>query len=300
MADILCIGHSAYDITLPMKDFPVENNKYGTNLKIEGGGGPAANAAYLLSKWGLDTTYIGLLGDDIYGKKIMAEFKSVGTDVSLVKIEQNYPTPYSVILVNTTNGSRTIINCKENHDGIDVCKSKLKKVNPKIILFDGHELKLSLKALELFPKAISVLDAGSVREGTIALAKKVDYLITSENFALSYCHMDSLSCEEDYKECIIKLKNLSKGQIVVTLGERGLIYEEEGDVKSLAAYKAKAIDTTGAGDIFHGAFTYGLYKGYSLLDNLRFSSKVSALSVEKLGGRQSIPDLTPILESFDM
>lgn len=83
---------------------------------------------------------------------------------------------------------------------------------------------------------------------------------------------------------------------MVTLGERGLIYEEEGNVKSLDSYKVKAVDTTGAGDIFHGAFAYGLLENYPLIENLKLASKTSAISVQTLGGRQSIPHKDEVLE----
>ncbi|GMG95314.1 carbohydrate kinase family protein [Tepidimicrobium xylanilyticum] len=298
MFDVLCIGHAAYDVTLPLEGYPIENQKYSVNTKIECGGGPAANAAYLLSKWGIPTAYIGVLGHDIYGKKIIEEFKEVGTDISLVKIDKNYSTPYSTILVNVENGSRTIINCSEKHEGFKVPFSKLKGLNPKVILFDGHELETSIEAVKTFPHAITILDAGSVREGTIALAKKVDYLITSERFALSYCNMDVIDNEKDYEKAIYQLKELTKGKVVVTLGERGLIYEEDGEVKRLPAYKVKAVDTTGAGDIFHGAFAYGLVKGFSFSSNLKFSSLVSAISVKTLGGRKSIPSIERVLEEY--
>lgn len=296
MIDVLCIGHSAYDVTLPLEGFPLENFKYGIKSKIEGGGGPAGNAAYLLSKWGVSTAYIGLLGNDIYGQNILKEFQSVGTDISMIEIAKDYPTPYSTILVNIKNGSRTIINSKIPYPQLDISKDKLKQINPKVMLFDGHELKTSMKALKLFPEAKTILDAGSVREGTIALAEKVDYLVVSENFALTYCEVDSMENKKDYEQCIDKMKNLNKeGQIVVTLGERGLIYEEEGIVKTLDAYDVKAIDTTGAGDIFHGAFAYGVAKDYSLIDTLKLSSKTSAISVQTLGGRQSIPDKNMVI-----
>lgn len=299
MVDVLCIGHSAYDVILPLEKYPRENQKYTTNLKVESGGGPAANAAYLLSKWGVSTAYIGLLGDDVYGKKIIDEFVRVGTDISLVRVEENYCTPYSVILVNTSNGSRTIINCSKAYHDLNVSSYELKELNPKVILFDGHELKTSLKAFEIFPDSITVLDAGSVREGTIDLAKKVDYLIASERFALTYCEMNSIDNEIDYGKCIDKLKILSKGQVVVTLGERGLIYEENGEVKKLSAYKVEAVDTTGAGDIFHGAFAYGLIKDFPLLENLKISSLASAISVETLGARKSIPDIKDVFKRLE-
>lgn len=298
MVDVLCIGHAAYDVTLPLQGYPVENQKYSVDRKIECGGGPAANAAYLLSKWGIPTAYIGVLGDDIYGKKIIEEFIEVGTDISMVKIDKAYSTPYSTILVNVENGSRTIINCSEGHGGLRVDFSKM-DLSPKVILFDGHELEASLQALKAFPNALTILDAGSVRKGTVALAKEVDYLITSERFALSYCKMNRMEEQKDFEKAIFKLKEINKGKVAVTLGERGLIYEEEGRVKQLPAYRVKAVDTTGAGDIFHGAFAYGLVKGFSFIDNLKFSSLTSAISVQTLGGRRSIPSIEELLKEYN-
>ncbi len=299
MVDVLCIGHSAYDVTLPLQGFPEENLKYAINYIVESGGGPSGNGAYLLSKWGLSSSYIGILGEDHYGKRILEEFNDVGVDTSMIKIEKNYSTPYSTIIVNLNNGSRTIVNYRVPKDDFDIDITRLKKINPKVILLDGHELKTSLKALELFPRAKTILDAGSVRENTLVLAEKVDYLIASERFALKYCEMDSIKREEDYNICINKMKNLNQGNIIITLGERGLIYEEQGEIEKIDAFEVNAVDTTGAGDIFHGAFAYGLIKEYSLIHNLKFASMAAALSVEKLGGRQSIPDVKEVLEKLE-
>ena len=296
MVDVLCIGHAAYDITIPLDEYPIENKKYSISHTVECGGGPAANAAYLLSKWGIDAAYIGLLGNDVYGKKIIQEFDEVGTDVSLVKLEKKYPTPFSTIIVNVKNGSRTIINRKVPHDYITVNIFEMEKFHPKIILMDGHELKASIQAMKLFPEAITVLDAGSAKQGTLLLAKEVDYLICSERFALEICNIESLDNENDYEFCIKELRKLNNNQIVVTLGERGLIYEHDSYVKHLNAYENQVVDTTGAGDIFHGAFAYGLLKGYDLLENLKLSSISSSLSVAMLGGKTSIPELTSVID----
>ncbi|SCG84381.1 putative sugar kinase yihV [Proteiniborus sp. DW1] len=294
MIDVLCIGHSAYDITVPLNEYPMENMKYSVSKIIECGGGPAGNAAYLLSKWGVNTGYIGLLGDDVYGNNIIKEFKDVGVDVSLVCVKDNYPTPLSTIIVNTSNGSRTIINRKEPHEDIAVDADELRKMNPKVILVDGHELKTSLEAIEMFPHSKTIIDAGSLKKSTEELAAIVDYLVCSERFALDYCKMKSLETKADMEICFNKLKKLNRNNIVVTLGERGLIYEKDNRMINMPAFGVKAIDTTGAGDIFHGAFAYGVLKEFDLEYNLRFSSMTSALSVTKFGGRTSIPELEEV------
>ena len=102
--------------------------------------------------------------------------------------------------------------------------------------------------------------------------------------------------EDNFLEVLLKLKELNKNTIIVTLGERGAIMEENGKVRKFKAFKTKAIDTTGAGDIFHGAFVYGLSNGFSIEKNIEFASACASLSVEKLGGRNSIPEIEEVLE----
>ena len=90
MKKILCLGHASYDITIPMDKYPTENIKYRVLNRIECGGGPASNAAYLLGKWGMNTYFSGVLGNDIYGKRIKKEFENVGVDTRYIELSKKY------------------------------------------------------------------------------------------------------------------------------------------------------------------------------------------------------------------
>ncbi len=294
MIDVLCIGHAAFDVVLTMDRYPSENEKYALDVKLESGGGPAANASFLLSGWGARAAFMGQVGDDVYGHSIIRELESGGVDISLLRISTTVPTPYSTILVNTGNGSRTILNFRQKPELFEIPVSQMKTLNPSILLFDGHEPEASFEALKLFPNALSILDAGSVKESTLALAKLVDYLITSESFALNFCDIASFDSNNAVL-CLEKLNAVGIGRVVVTLGEQGLFYWDTGQLVHLPAYPVKPVDTTGAGDLFHGAFAYGLLQGYTFEDNLQFSAAAAALSVRKLGGRPSIPTLQEVL-----
>jgi sulfofructose kinase len=293
------MGHAAYDISVFVESFPAENSKGETTELLEGGGGPAANAAYLLSLWGVPCAFAGLVGADKYGEKIRDEFNSVGTDVSLLEMRAKHVTPVSVILINKLNGSRTIVNRKSKAPAFKLDSQRLAKMLPKLLLFDGHELEASLQALETFPNAISILDAGSWREGTAKLAPRVRHLAASERFALQATGLSELKTEAAQKLCMEKLRQISPNAIItITLGERGLIAFDERGFYSLAAYPARSIDTTAAGDIFHGAFAYVLLKGMSFHQSLRFASMTASLSVRVAGGRQSIPSLAQVQEAL--
>lgn len=298
MTEILCIGLAVYDISLPLPYYPTENSKLEIQTSYEAGGGPAANAAYLLSKWGVNTAFAGMIGDDIYGRLIIEEFKAMGTDLSLLEIRPGFPTPIAVILVNRESGSRTVIHRREKTPFYRPDFKLLGKSSPKVLLFDGHEPDASLAAIKMFPEARTILDAGSLRPGTEALAGVVDYLVASERFALSKTGLSDLKSQENRRECLRILAGLNPGHVIVTLGEAGLIHNEGEICHHLPAFTAETIDTTGAGDIFHGAFAYGILKNYSLLETLQMASMAASLSVSTAGGRQSIPELSLVREKL--
>ncbi len=321
---VICIGMVCYDINLFMATFPQENSKIEISQLLESGGGPAANAAYLLAKWGVSCALAGLIGDDRYGDQIVAEFRAVQADLSMLEIRPGYPTPLSVILVNRQNGSRTIINRRLPRQWLngeffnkftDLPASQSTHIYmgattgeaaggspgevtgaPQIMLFDGHEMAASLQAMERFPQAITVLDAGSVREGTVLLGQKVDYLVSSERFALQLSGLPDLNSPQHQEQALAALYRLNGRQVVITLGERGLIYAQvapDGQLQvcAMPAEPVRAIDTTAAGDIFHGAFVYGLLRHLSFEKSLELATRTAAWSVQREGGRISIPDL---------
>lgn len=296
MKKILCVGHSAFDITYLLNEFPKENKKYKAKDRTMVSGGPAGNASYLLGKYGEEVSYITVLGNDFYGKKIIEDLESVGVDTKNIIMSEKYITPCSLIIANGSTGSRTIINYREEKEILDL-DIKYKN-SPQIILYDGHELDIALATNKLFPSAISVLDAGTYKKGTLVLGKLVDYLICSEDFAMEYCKIDKIK-EKDFEYVLDKLKELNKNTIIVTLGERGSIMKKDDKVIKYETFKANAIDTTGAGDIFHGAFVYGLSKGFTIDENIRFASACASLSVEKLGGRNSIPELQEVYKKLE-
>jgi sugar/nucleoside kinase (ribokinase family) len=298
--EVLAIGTASYDLSIFVDGFPRENSKLEIPEMLEGGGGPAANAAYLLSRWGVKCAFAGVLGNDMYGQRIAAEFEAAGTDFSLVEVREGHPTPLSVVLVNTLNGSRTIVNRKARLGALELSAARLAEFPPQVLLFDGHEFGTARLALELFGGAVSILDAGSLRPGTEGLAGRVDYLVASERFAHQVTGLPDLANQNNCRECLRRMRDILRpgAIIVVTLGENGLIYEAEGACRHLPAYPARVVDTTAAGDIFHGAFAYGVLKKLSLEHTLKLACAASSLSVRQRGGRQSTPSLDNVRKAL--
>ncbi len=293
MIDILCIGHTSWDVFLPLTRFPAEDSKVVINEWIESAGGPASNAAYLLTKWGARTAFAGIVGGDANGQRIIDEFNAAGTDTSLIQVDERVPTPHSVIIVNEQNGSRTILN-RRKQKARCVLGPTVEEMNPKVLLFDGHELDASLDALQRFPNAQSVLDAGSLQESTKVLSGRVDYLLASERFTRDLAGSDELDTPEQWQKALRCLRDTGCRTAAFTLGPKGLVYELEDECVHMPAFEAKAIDTTAAGDIFHGAFAFGLLQRMDFVECLRLSAMAAALSVERPGGKDSIPSLEEV------
>ena len=297
MKKILCLGHASYDITIPMDKYPTENIKYRVLNRIECGGGPASNAAYLLGKWGMNTYFSGALGNDIYGKRIKKEFENVGVDTRYIELSKKYKTTNSFIIVNKKNASRTIFAYRDKSMKMENTNIRIK---PDYALFDGEDFEIATKVIRNNPGCITILDAGRAKYSTIKLGKMVNYLVASKNFA-----EDFTGVKINYKDynSLVKVYNLLEkdftANIVITLESHGCLYKIDGKVKIMPGYKVKAIDTTGAGDIFHGAFVYALVKGYSYEDILRIANITGALSTTKIGGRYSIPDSNEVLGIYE-
>lgn len=281
---VICIGNVTYDITIPFNGFIKENTKYRVKEKIECGGGSASNAAFLLGKWGIKSYFAGIVGNDEFGKKIIKEFEDANVDLKYLDVRNNYDTTTSFIINNQNNGSRTIISYKP-----DSLKMNNIDDNFDIILVDGQEYETSYNLIKK-NKGISVIDAGRNTREIVELGKLCDYVVCSKSFAIE------LTGYSDYIKMYEKLEETFKGIIVVTLEEEGSLIKIDGNIKIIPSIKVKPVDTTGAGDFYHGAFVYGLIQKWNLEEIVRFSNIVGALSTLKVGTRNSFVSLEQVNE----
>lgn len=295
MQKYMCIGHAAYDITLPVESYPIENTKVRIKPAVECGGGAAANAAYLLSKWRMDTYFVGAVGNDLYGERIKKEFLEIGTNIDYLETTTKFQTTTSYILANNGNGSRTIIVSRNKESGVENSEFLVK---PDVILVDGEELEVSKKILLDNPDSISVLDAGNLKTPIVELCKYVKYLVGSKDFAEEYTGIKiDINDINTLISAHKKLEDDFNNTIVITLEAGGSFTKIDGEYKVVPTLKIdNPVDSTAAGDIFHGAFTYFISNGYSLYETLRLSNITGALSVLKLGGKNSMPELNEVLE----
>ena len=285
--DILCVGAAAYDLTFVTSHHPREDEKMVADEYYTCGGGPAANAAVAAKRLGCSTAFAGYLGDDIYGNMHFNELVSEGVLTEWI-IRGNHPTTFSVSIVKN-NGRRSLINYRGRTPYLEQGSIGFRNIKPKIILFDGHEPNLSPELIDFCRKnnVTTILDAGSLHKGTEYLMDKTDYLICSQVFA------EQFSGTKDMPSALEILSGFSSA-VIITLGENGLLWKRGDETGDMPAYTVNTVDTTGAGDAFHGAFAASLIKGMDFEESLRFSSIAAALTCTKIGGRNGLPYIQDI------
>ena len=278
--DVLCVGYACYDLVFSVSAHPAADEKIFADDFIDCGGGPAANAAVAISRLGFKSAFSGYLGNDLYGEKHAQELQNYGVNTDFV-VRGDWSTPLSAVLVKP-NGDRALINYKGETRFLPTGAVDFSSLNTKVILFDGHESYLSIPLADYARKAgiPTVLDAGSVHDGTMAMIGHVDYLVCSEKFAQQFTG--------DIEKTLARLSRVAPA-VVITLGEKGLIWQCSKQRGESPAFPVNAIDTTGAGDAFHGAFAAALAAEMEWHDILRYASAAGALCCTKIGARIGLP-----------
>jgi sulfofructose kinase len=292
--DVLCVGLAVYDLVLPVDHHPGEDEKCFASGFVGAGGGPAANAAVTVARLGGTAAFAGYLGRDPFGDLHFEELRSEGVLTDLI-VRGPLPSPFSAILVKP-DGKRTVISHRAATPVLEEAQVDFSGIRPRVVLFDGHEplISPSLARSARTDGAAIVLDAGSVHVGTLQLAPLCDYLIASEKFGRDFCR------EDDPLEAIGKLARVAPAA-VITLGTGGLVWCAGGACGEIPAFTVAAVDTTGAGDIFHGAFALRTALGDGFAAALRYAGAAAALGCTKMGARPGIPkdnEVKEFLEKF--
>jgi ribokinase len=284
--DAVGIGLCAWDTLLLFEQFPGPNEKWVASQSVTCGGGPVPTALAVFSKLGGRTAFIGAVGDRQEGLKIRCDLAFYGVDVSYLAIRPGRRSPCAYIWIDQRNGNRTVA-----LDSGDVGNYRIDELPEELIantsrlLIDGRDAEVSLRASEICREngGIVLLDAGSPREHFEALLSVTDHAVVSENF------VQGTFPGVDVEEVVHTIAKFGPSAVVVTLGEKGGIWYENKQMDRYDAFDVAAVDTTGAGDAFHGAYLYGLVRGWGIEKRCKFASGVAAIICTGIGGRSTAP-----------
>lgn len=280
--DVLCVGYACVDLNFTGLHHPGPDEKMRATSLQTCGGGPASNAAVAINRLGGTARFCGYLGEDAFGDSHIKELQNEGVHVRGI-FRGDAPTPIASVITKP-NGARSIIDYRAPTAIAPEDAISLSHYTAKVLLVDGHQPLLSLKLIEEAQQMgiPTVLDAGSVNDGTQLLYNKVDYLVTSEKFARDF------SGESDPRTALACLDGAAPF-IASTWGSDGVYWQNEYGQHHTPAFDIEAVDTNGAGDAFHGAFALGVAQGLSHPENIRRSCATGALTCLKAGARLAIP-----------
>lgn len=290
--DVLCVGHASYDLVFSVPHHPSSDEKCAASSLVSCRGGPAANAAVTVSRLGYSAAFAGYLGNDVFGEMHFLELRQEDILPDLI-VRGTSPTPLSVALVKP-DGRRSLVNYRGSTKPLPRHSINFTDIDPTVILFDGHQPLISTTLAENARERglKTILDAGSLRRGIEELITLVDYLVCSERFAHQF------TGERDERQAVSKLHEYAPTGII-TLGERGLIWKSPQGMGVLPAFAVNAVDSTGAGDTFHGAFAVCLAAKKEWEQTLHYASAAAALCCTKIGSRPGIPTAQEVSKFLD-
>ncbi len=288
---VVGIGQCAWDMLAVVDCFPQSDTKKEVLVWEEQGGGPAATALVALSRLGVPCRFYGVTGDDREGAAIRQTLIEEGIDVTGMVKRTNASSQTAFIAIDKSTGTRTIFWKRPSGDPLLAVELQPDFLsNAEFLLLDGLMNDVSVFAARQASKegVPVMLDAGRIREGMLELARISDYVVGSEEFARE------LGWDDNPGSFSQEVRRLGFGITTITLGARGSVTFAGDEIISCPAFPVEVVDTTGAGDVFHGGYLYGLLQKWPLKDTIRFASAVAAIKCRKLGGRAGIPRLLEV------
>ncbi|WP_105644752.1 sugar kinase [Cronobacter malonaticus] len=294
MVRIACVGIAVQDRIYTLEALPHEGGKYVAQQYRDVGGGPAATAAVAAARLGAQVDFIGRVGDDATGAQLFAELESLGVNTTRARQITGARSSQSAILVDAA-GERVIVNYPSPDlpddaswlDDIDF--GRYDAVLADVRWHDG-----ATRALTLARRAgvMTLLDGDVTPQDIRSLVALSDHAaFSAPGLARLAPGLARLAPGLAPQDALKTTKTLTNGHVYVTLGKEGCLWLENDDtLHRQSGFTVETVDTTGAGDVFHGALAVMLARGESPQEAVRFASAVAALKCTRPGGRAGIPD----------
>ncbi len=293
--EVVGVGHAAVDYLGVVPRYPGVDTKVELSRFSMQGGGPVATALVTLATLGVRTTFIGKISDDDFGAFIRQGLLRAGVDISGLVIEPGQISPISFIAVEQGTGRRTIFYTRGDVGSLKPEELGLELLEgARVLHVDGLQMEAQVAAAKRAREAgvQVVYDAGSPRDGMEELIGLTDVLIASERLA---AEVGGGALAESLKA----LRAMGPATVVITIGEDGSVGMEQEKTHILPAVPVEVVDTTGAGDVYHGAFIYGMLQGWDLRARMSFANAAAGLKCRSLGGRAGIASREEIQRALD-
>jgi len=291
LADVVGVGINATDTIIRLPHFPALDSKVellSAEVKL---GGQVASAIVACRRWGLAARYVGKIGDDAAGKLQVDEMRREGVDSQWITSPGSM-SQSSYILVDEVSGERTVLWKRDPQIALRAEDLRREWISgARVLLVDGHDTEAAAQAARWArEEGIPVVGDFDNRYPHVeALLEHVDFVVTSKDFP------ERLTGEKDLLKSLPDIFRKFKCRLMgATLGKLGVVAWNGKEFLLCRGFQVRAADTTGAGDIFHGAFLYGLVRDWTMEEILEFSCAAAALNCTASGARGGIASLDEI------
>ncbi len=284
--DVVGVGLNATDTMILIPHMPSYGGKVPFLQDVMSPGGQVASAMVCCAMLGLRAKYIGTIGDDERGEIQMQSLLGTGVNLDHVQRRKGCPNQSAYILIDQTTGERTVFWSRPDCLRIDPEEISEEQITcAKLLHIDGHDTAAVAHAARIAREhGIPVtVDVDTIYKGFENVLPNVDYLITSSEFPERWT-----GAADPFQALTLLQETYGMKVAAMTLGAHGSVARCDGRYHYSPAFVVNCLDTTGAGDIFHGAFCYSIVQGYSLDEALEFSNAMAALNCTAMGARGGI------------
>jgi sulfofructose kinase len=286
--DVVGVGQNTVDHLCVVDAFPSVGAKGRLHVYEVQPGGQVATALVALSRWGARAAYVGVFGGDDAGRRARAALVADGVDVSAAPVREHEANQVSVILVDAPSGERTVLWHRSAGLALDPAEVPVARIaGARVLHLDGLDGAAALAAAAAARRAgvPVVADIDTAVPETSRLLELVDVVLVSWEFARVF------SGAEDPEAALDALACGGAAVVGVTLGRDGVMARAGGRLVRVPGHRVMAVDTTGAGDVLHAGFIWGMLAGLDLQASLTLANAAAALQCTAVGGRRGIPSL---------
>jgi sulfofructose kinase len=291
-ATVVGIGHAAVDLLGVVPRYPGRDSTTNVLEYSKQGGGTVATALVAASSLGIRARFVGKVGDDELGSYILEGLRELAVDTRHARVVQGGHSAQSFVVVDRETLGRTVFTMPGDVGALDPEEVDLGILDgAQVLLVDGAHPRAQIAAAEAAHdrKIAVLLDAGRLDEGMGELVALADVVLASERF------LTEISPRGEIEDSLIDLLRMGPTIAVGTMGKAGSIGLEGQRIVRQAAHLVRAVDTTGAGDVYSGAFACAWARGWPLERSMHFASVAAGFSCRELGSRAAIPDLQEVL-----
>lgn len=291
--DVLGFGAVAVDDLIYVDRHPLPDTKTPVRDRQRQGGGLAGTALVAAARLGARAAYCGVLGDDELSRFTLEALEREGVDCTPTAHQPDARPIYAIVIVDRSKGHRSIL---YSTDG--VVEPEPERITPdlvancRVLFVDQTVIETALHVIEL-ARVHRIPVVGDIESDsdprTLDLVRQVDHLIVGIQLA------ERVTGETEPAAMVRALSEPDRVCRVVTAGERGCWYSEYGGrVRHVPAFQVQAVDTTGCGDVFHGAYAACIARGKTIARAIQIATAAAGIKATQPGGRSGIPDLSTV------